>query len=140
MSDRDLVPLKNEMELVQTYLEMEQIRFGARLTVDIDMEKDAENVPIPAFVIQTFIENCIKHGIAKIVGKGMISIEAYLEDDFLICQVYDNGPGISPERIRKGTGLNNVIARLENIYKSANVIQFENTGDGTRVILRIPLN
>jgi signal transduction histidine kinase len=140
MSDRDLVPLKNEMELVQTYLEMEQIRFGARLTVDIDMEKDAENVPIPAFAIQTLIENCIKHGIAKIVGKGMISIEAYLEDDFLICQVYDNGPGISPERIRKGTGLNNVIARLENIYKSANVIQFENTGDGTRVILKIPLS
>lgn len=139
-SDKNFVPFADEMRLVKTYLQIEQIRFGKRLEANIDIQKEAEDVEIPAFVIQTIIENCIKHGIAKIVNKGLISIKAHLEEDVLLIQIYDNGPGIDQDRIRKGTGLNNIITRIENIYHNQDSIRFENVGNGTRVTLSIPKN
>lgn len=139
VSDQNFVPLHKEIDLVRTYLEIEQIRFGSRLKVHIEIEDEVKNIEIPAFVLQTLVENCIKHGIAKITTKGEVSIIAYPEDDFLKIEVYDNGVGIIPERVRKGTGLNNIIVRLENIYQSPNIIAFENTGNGTLVSLKIPM-
>jgi signal transduction histidine kinase len=132
------VQLRQELSLVSTYLEVEKIRFGERLLVSIDTEKEALDTYLPALVIQTLIENCIKHGIAKIIGQGVVSIDAYVEDDMTIIEVYDNGPGIDMDRIDKGTGLNNVITRLSHIYQNKNSLYFENTGQGTRAILRIP--
>ena len=139
VSDQNFVPLHKEIELVRTYLEIEQIRFGSRLSVHFEVEDEAKDIEIPAFVLQTLIENCIKHGIAKITGKGEVAISAYIEENFLKMEVYDNGIGISPERVRKGTGLNNIIVRLENIYQTPEVIVFENTGNGTLVSLKIPV-
>lgn len=139
VAGQNLVPLAKEIELVSAYLEIEKIRFGKRLVVDIEVEEEAEQVEIPAFVIQTLIENCIKHGIAKIVEKGEVSISAYIENDYLICEVFDNGPGIQEERIKKGTGLNNVITRMENIYGATDTIVFKNVGKGTLVTIRVPV-
>lgn len=139
-SHQNFVPFSGEMKLVRTYLDIEQIRFGERLKIEISIEKEAEEVEIPAFVIQTIIENCIKHGIAKIVAKGIIRIDASVEKDLLWVRVYDNGPGIDPERIRKGTGLNNIITRMENLYHSPDTLTFENTGEGTLVTLRVPVS
>lgn len=139
VSDQNFVPLYKEIDLVRTYLEIEQIRFGSRLAVHIEVEDEVKDIEIPAFVLQTLVENCIKHGIAKITTKGEVSIIAYPEDDFLKIEVYDNGVGIVPERVRKGTGLNNIIVRLENIYELPDVIVFENTGNGTLVSLKIPM-
>ncbi len=139
-SSQNLVSLENELQLVSTYLEIEKIRFGSRLTVEIEMEPAVKDVELPAFVIQTLVENCIKHGIAKIIGRGVVSIDAYLEEDFMVCEVYDNGPGIDADRINKGTGLNNIITRLERMYDSKDLLVFENTGNGTRVRLQIPVH
>lgn len=138
-SSQNFVPFSAEMQLVRTYLEIEQIRFGKRLAVSIDIDEEVEIIEIPAFVVQTIIENCIKHGIAKIVEKGIISISAYKEDNLFKVEIYDNGPGIIAGRERKGTGLNNIIVRMESIYHISDVITFENTGNGTLVTLRIPL-
>ena len=138
-SNQNLVSLENELELVSTYLEIEKIRFGSRLVVEIEMEPEVKEVQLPAFVIQTLVENCIKHGIAKIIGRGVVSIDAYLEEGYMVCEVYDNGPGIDADRISKGTGLNNIITRLERIYDTKNLLVFENTGNGTRVRLQIPV-
>jgi signal transduction histidine kinase len=138
-SSQNFVPFSAEMQLVKTYLEIEQIRFGKRLEVSIDVEEAVESIEIPAFVVQTIIENCIKHGIAKIVEKGIISIAAYKEEGQFIVEIHDNGPGIVEGRERKGTGLNNIIVRMESIYHQPNVIVFENTGKGTLVTLQIPI-
>lgn len=138
-SDQNFVPFSAELKLVQTYLEIEQIRFGERLEVMLEVEEAALEVEIPAFVVQTIVENCIKHGIAKIVGRGVVHISAMVQDGLLKIDVYDNGPGIQQGRERQGTGLKNIIVRLENIYAQPDVIRFVNTGEGTVVSLRIPL-
>ena len=140
VSDQNFVSLAEEVRLVSTYLDIEKIRFGERLSIDIELDQSVRDVQVPAFVIQTLIENCIKHGVAKKVGKGIVRINAIAKDNMLVCQVYDNGPGIDPERVTKGTGLNNILARLENIYQIKNLLYFENTGNGTLVTLKIPLD
>jgi two-component system sensor histidine kinase YesM len=99
-----------------------------------------EKVEIPAFAIQTFVENCIKHGIAKMIGKGFVKIDVAQEEGFAVCSVEDNGVGIDLSRIHSSTGLNNVITRLEQIYKTKNLLYFENTGSGTLVTMKIPLH
>jgi signal transduction histidine kinase len=139
VSSQNFVPLSNEIQLVTTYLEIEKIRFGERLEVSIEVEPDTRDILMPAFILQTLTENCIKHGIAKILGKGRVSIATFQEKGFLICEVIDNGPGIDLSRIYKSTGLSNSIARLENMYGMKNLLYFENTGSGTYVRLRIPL-
>lgn len=138
-SSENFVPLSEEINLITTYLELEKIRFAERLDVHIEVEPGTKDVPIPAFILQTLVENCIKHGIAKILHKGLVSVEAFREDAFLVCEVVDNGPGIDLSRIHQSTGLSNSIARLENIYDLKNLLYFENTGEGTYVRLKIPL-
>lgn len=138
-SSQNFVPLSEEIGLISTYLDLEKIRFGDRLTTEISISPEIKETPIPAVILQTLVENCIKHGIAKILHKGLVTIEVRREGDFLVCDVYDNGPGIDLSRIYKSTGLSNSIARLENLYDQKNLLQFENTGDGTLAQMRIPL-
>ncbi|WNJ16265.1 histidine kinase [Pontibacter sp. G13] len=138
-SSENFVALGDEMSLITTYLELEKIRFGERLDTHIEVAPDVRDISIPAFILQTLVENCIKHGIAKILHKGLVSVVAFREEGFLVCEVVDNGPGIDLSRIFKSTGLSNSIARLENIYERKNLLHFENTGDGTYVRLKIPL-
>ena len=138
-SNQNFVPLSEEMRLITTYLDLEKIRFGDRLNTEISVDPEIKDTPIPAFILQTLVENCIKHGIAKILHKGQVSIEARKEGNFLVCDVYDNGPGIDLTRIFKSTGLSNSIARMENLFDQKNLLQFENTGDGTLVKMKVPL-
>ena len=138
-SSRNFVTLREEMSLVRTYLEIEQIRFGERLELKYELPEKMLEVELPAFVVQTIVENAIKHGIAKIMGKGKVLIEAYEKDGFMECAIEDNGPGIDHSKITSSTGLNNITTRLEQIYETKNLLYFENTGNGTRVTIKIPL-
>lgn len=138
-SSRNLVTLREEMDLVRTYLEIEQIRFGERLELHFRLDPKMMDVELPAFVIQTIIENSIKHGIGKIMGKGIVSIDAHEKDGFMECNIEDNGPGIDHSKITSSTGLNNITTRLQQIYQTKNLLYFENTGNGTRVTIKIPL-
>ncbi len=138
-SSQNFVPLSEEMRLIETYLDLEKIRFGDRLETHVSVAPGTREVQIPAFILQTLVENCIKHGIAKILHKGVVSIDIRREGDWLISDVFDNGPGIDLSRIYKSTGLSNSIARLENLYDQKNLLQFQNTGDGTLVTMRIPI-
>ncbi|MEM7657819.1 MAG: hypothetical protein AAF399_16965, partial [Bacteroidota bacterium] len=125
--------------LITTYLDLEKIRFGDRLMMKIDISPDVKEVPIPAFILSTLVENTIKHGIAKILHPGIVSVKGFREGDFLVCEVVDNGPGIDLSRIYKSHGLSSSISRLENIYDLKNLLYFENTGEGTYVRMKIPL-
>jgi two-component system sensor histidine kinase YesM len=86
------------------------------------------------------VENCIKHGIAKVLHPGWVHITVQHQNQHIQVVVEDNGAGISTDRIEKGTGLRNVIARLNNLYHESNLIVFENTGHGTRVTLTLPVH
>lgn len=138
-SNQNLVPMRSELSLVKTYLEIEKLRFGDRMEVRYEVESLMEEVMVPAFVVQTLIENCVKHGIGKIIGKGLILIEVWEEDGYMVCEIFDNGPGIDLSRVNASTGLNNILTRLEQIYQMKNLLYFENTGRGTRVTLKIPI-
>lgn len=138
-SDRAFVKLKEELSLIRTYLDIEKLRFGARLTVHYEIEREMEDVELPALVLQTIVENCIKHGIAKIIDPGVIRIAARPEAENMILEIEDNGPGIDLSRIHSSTGLNNIITRFEQIYQIKNLLYFENTGQGTLVKIKIPL-
>ena len=139
-SSKNLVPIRNEIKLVSTYLELEKIRFGERLTFHIDVKPEVMDHLVPAFVLQTLVENCIKHGIAKVLHPGIVSIKAFEEDGYMKVHVRDNGPGIDHSRIFKSTGLSNTIRRFENIYGLKNLLEFINTGEGTLVQVKVPLN
>jgi len=139
-SARNFVTLGEELSLVTTYLDIEKMRFGERLRVVYEIEKSMREVTLPALIVQTIVENCIKHGIARIIEKGVISIEAYEEDGFMVCRIEDNGPGIDLTKIKTSTGLTNSLTRLDEIYQIKNLLYFENTGNGTLVELKIPLN
>lgn len=138
-SSEQFARLKDEIELVKHYLRIEQLRFGKRLTVEWDITENCMDVQVPSLIIQTIVENCIKHGISKLTHAGKIVIRSRLEENYMECSIYDNGPGIQLDRIEKGTGLKNSISRLQHIYHTKEVISFENSGDGTLVTLRIPL-
>ncbi len=137
-SKEQYIPLKNEMRMIKSYLNIEQIRFGDRLEVNIDIAPETEKLLVPGLVIQTVVENAIKHGIARITGKGKVSIKTYLKDDFLRVEVEDNGPGIDLRKIHRSTGLNNLIKRLSVIFNRSDLVEFQNTGKGTRVIIKFP--
>lgn len=138
-SSKNLVPLENEVKFVSTYLGLEKIRFGERLSVRINVNPAVKEVQIPAFVLQTLIENSIKHGIAKVMHPGLITIDAFAEGKYMVVEVYDNGPGIDTSKIFRSTGLSNTFKRFENIYEDKNLLYFKNTGDGTLVRFKVPL-
>lgn len=138
-SSDDFASIGSEISLIRNYLAIEKLRFGDRLKTDISIDEAVEEEKLPSLVLQTIVENCIKHGIAKIIGPGVVRISAGKtpEGDTRI-EIYDNGPGIDLSRIRASTGLSNVLTRMERIYDRSDLISFENTGDGTRVTLHLP--
>jgi signal transduction histidine kinase len=137
-SDRAMLPLREELSLIRTYLEIEQIRFGKRLGLRFDLDDTLLDLEIPAFVLQTIVENCIKHGIARITGEGWVDIQLKKSGPYAICEISDNGPGIDLSRIKSSTGLNNIITRMAKIYGREDLLLFENTTPGTKVTIKIP--
>jgi len=137
-SDKATVTLKDELSLVRTYLDIEKIRFGERLQLQLDIDESLLEVSLPAFVVQTVVENCIKHGIAKIIGKGIVSIKVSLKGHLDCCEIEDNGPGIDQKRIFASTGLSNTHTRMSQIYGRDDLLVFENTGNGTKVTILLP--
>jgi len=136
------VSLRQEVEFLQSYLEIEQTRFQDRLTVRIDVEPSAWEARVPNLLLQPLVENAIRHGIAPMAAPGLIEIQARRERDTLRLQVRDNGPGIRKEELgslMKGVGLTNTRARLEQLYGFAHRFELRNApGGGLLVIIGIP--
>jgi len=112
--------LADELRLVESYLEIQRIRFADRLSVQVDVAPGAESVRIPTMVLQPLVENAITHGVASDAGPGRIAIHARRDGNALHLTVDDSGPGFgsSPHR-GGGVGLSSVRARLELLYGDA---------------------
>jgi two-component system LytT family sensor kinase len=91
-------------------------------------------------LLQTIVENCIKHGIAKVVEPGYVKILVEKKEPFLRIYVEDSGVGIDLSRIHKGTGLRNSLQRMRDIYNQDDLLRFERLAKGTRVVLDLPLS
>jgi signal transduction histidine kinase len=139
-SNENFVTINNEMSLVKSYLDIEQLRFGEQLEVFITIQPEAQNIELPAFCIQTLVENCIKHGLSNVLYIGQVKIDIFIQHDELVCKVYDNGIGIDLNRKNKGTGVNNIESRLKKLYHREDLLLFEKLEQGTLVTLRVPIS
>ncbi|MEI6946801.1 histidine kinase [Paraflavisolibacter sp. H34] len=101
----DLVSITDEMKLLHDYLQMEQLRFGFRYTIEVDEAMDVTNTELPAMLLQPFAENAVKHGVARLKEGGLIEIRLRQQHHNLVASVRDNGPGFLVERPSEGRGL-----------------------------------
>lgn len=118
--------IKDEIEMVKTYLEIEKIRFGDRLQFTVEVDKDLENKEIPLFLVQPLIENAVKHGISKNVSEGKIILKIKKKEGDISISVSDNGPSF-PEGLVSGHGLQTVYDLLRLSYKDKASLNWTNT-------------
>ncbi|HZJ31699.1 MAG TPA: sensor histidine kinase [Vicinamibacterales bacterium] len=135
------VSLKEELDVLGKYVEIERTRFGNRLTVEMRVQPETLDVQVPSLVLQPLVENAIRHGIAPNAGPGWIAVYAQRDNDDLVLQVLDNGDGLPPDRLmamNRGVGLDNTRARLEHLYRDRFEFTFSNLERGFCVTIRIP--
>jgi two-component system, LytTR family, sensor kinase len=138
------VALRDELEILDRYLEIENVRFGDRLTVEREIDPATIDAEVPSLLLQPLVENAIHHGISRQPGPGVVRIETEaLPGDWIELRVLDTGPGIdaAPSRNGKGVGLANTRARLEELYGSSrHAVTLTNRPDGgAQVVVRLPL-
>jgi two-component system, LytTR family, sensor kinase len=141
-SEQQLVTLKEETEFLRCYLDIEQVRFGDRLTVVFELEPQTLSAQVPHLILQPVVENAIQHAIAPRATRGHINIEAKRLNSLLRVAISDNGPGISSNATslgKKGVGLTNVRTRLQQFYGLDFRFELMNVGDGgLTVVIEIP--
>ena len=113
--DRDVISLERELDFVARYLDVERIRFGDRLRVQVNTGQDVLSGTVPSFAVQTLVENAVRHGAAKNAGATDLIIEAAMKDHALHVRVTDTGAGYHPEDT-SGTGLRRLRERLRALY------------------------
>ena len=136
---KPVVRLSEELRLVTDYLEIERTRFGGRLRFTIDAPAELGAVEIPAYSLQTLVENSMKHAVAPRRDGGAVSIRVRREDDALVAEVSDDGPGFSGEALRVGHGLDMLEQRLEALYGAAASIEIATPKKGACVRFRLPM-
>ena len=135
--------LGEELEVLQTYLEIESIRFGDRLTVDFECPVELVDMPVPNFILQPLVENAIKHAVAPSSKPVIIRVAARREGDDMVLSVSDNGGGpVSGEGRTGGTGvgLANTRRRLEVEYAGKARLETMAHDQGFLAIIRLPLD
>jgi LytS/YehU family sensor histidine kinase len=136
--DTMLIPLKEEIALINDYLELEKIRFEKRLETSIDVDQQLLQTPIPPLSIQALVENAIKHGISRRKDGGKILILIREEDGFLKTNV--SNPGKLDSDNKGGLGLSNLRERLDLQFGGKASFELSETGDDTvSATIKIPL-
>ena len=141
-SHRPQVALAEEVEYLQRYLDIQQVRFGERLRVSVDIPTDLLAAQVPSLLLQPLVENAIKHGIATRVKGGIIRVTAARADGSLSLSVYNDGPAFADDWQTRGggVGLANLRMRLQILYGSASDLQMKRAGtDGVEVVVTLPL-
>ncbi|MGE3277052.1 MAG: sensor histidine kinase [Vicinamibacterales bacterium] len=137
------VPLKDELDFLSKYLEIEQTRFRDRLSVVFDVQPDTLDGLVPNLLLQPLVENSIKHGIGPRPTPGQIVIRARRAGTLLELEVTDNGVGLSAARLsdfNQGVGLANTRSRLQHLYGAEHRFTLRQpAGGGLSVLIAIPL-
>jgi two-component system LytT family sensor kinase len=137
------VTLREELDSIDEYLDIEVVRFGPQLKVDKQIAPPTLDVIVPSMLLQPLIENSIKHGLARKVGGGRITIRTLARDGHTLIEVVDDGLGMSEERLEhalgEGIGLSNVNERLRTIYGANYQLRLQSVpGQGTCASIEIP--
>jgi two-component system LytT family sensor kinase len=136
----DEVPLAEELDFLDRYVEIQKARFPDWLEVDLEVDPAVESTLVPRFVLQPLVENAIRHGMRLHTSGGRIVVRAQLLDGRLRMEVEDDGPGFPDGgTFREGVGLRSTRARIEYLYASAGRFQVENgPGGGARIRIEFP--
>ena len=142
-SHQHFVTLREELESIDEYLDIEAIRFGPKLRVKKDIGPDTLGVIVPSMILQPLVENSIKHGLSRKVGPGAITIRSRLEGGRAVIEVEDDGMGFMLERLDEpmssGIGLTNVRERLSVVYGTAYQLTLTSEpGRGTSARIEVP--
>ncbi len=141
------VPLVDEVAFTRQYLEIEEVRFGDRLRVEVDVDPAARAALVPPMILQPLVENAVRHAVVPRTRGGAIGIVAARENGYLRLDVHDDGPGPAPGEEgggrestgRPGLGLANTRQRLEELYgKNAELTLGASARGGLAVSLRLP--
>jgi len=134
------VTLAEEIDFIRGYLEIEQMRLGARLQVEWEIAPEALDCKIPGMILQPLIENSIRHGIGPLDGPGKLKISARRDNEFLHLDLRDNGCGLPEDASARaaGIGLSNTEARLRHLYGERQRLDLIND-NGCVVRLRLPV-
>lgn len=149
---KDWITVREELELIESFLEIQQYRFGDKLSYRIDVDKDAYDASIPKMTFLPFVENASIHGVESLKAGGLIKLAITVNDRELMFTLSDNGAGIGEEQIRRfysyvrgdgemgdRVGIQNVIYRLKLYYGDKFDIEFiSKPGKGTTIIIRLP--
>jgi two-component sensor histidine kinase len=141
-SDKEFVTLRDELDIIDSYLEIEKARFGDKLKISRDVPLEILDTSIPSLILQPLVENSIKHGFTE-NGVVRMEITGYMDGNLVRVEIKDEGKGI-PEEIKRGiytngTGLRNVNERLNKIYGDDYGLELkENKPNGTIAVVAIP--
>jgi two-component system, LytTR family, sensor kinase len=145
-SQEHFVTLREELEAIDEYLDIEAVRFGPRLTIEKSIDPTSLDIVLPSMLLQPLVENSIKHGLSGKVGDGRIVIRSTRQNGHAIIDVIDNGVGVGQKHVDRadltegsGIGLQNVNERLRVIYGANYQLQLDSVpGEGTCARIVIP--
>ena len=142
-SQEHFVTLREELEAIDEYLDIESIRFGPRLRIEKSIDPASLEVVVPSMLLQPLVENSIKHGLSPKIGEGRITIRSVRENGHAVIDVIDNGVGVGTAQFERtsggGIGLRNVNERLRVIYGANYQLQLDSVpGQGTCARIIIP--
>jgi len=137
---RQQVPLAEEMEFAQKYLDIQKVRFVDRLQLAVDVPSDLLVAQVPTLILQLMVENAIKHGISKRAQGGLVRISAARTNGTLTLSVYNDGPAIpTTSPVSSGIGLSNMRTRLQGLYGDAFTLNMQNLRpNGVEVSVSVP--
>lgn len=144
--ERELIPLSAEIELVQSYVLLQNLRFSNRFSLEIDVPQALEKLPVPKFILQPLVENCIRHGYRNATGRCPIIVRAAMHSGVVEMLVIDDGTGIDDQAVQPlpepsdGVGLASVAKRLKlHFGDGAELSASSRSEGGTMVRLSIPV-
>ena len=137
----DRVPIKQELSLLECYVDIQRARFGDRLNVNILVEPGATDALVPSLLLQPLVENSIKHGIGARAGAGYIAIVIARTGRRVAIEIQDDGCGFGAAPVKEGIGLGNCRSRLQALYGEGNYrLTIANRhGGGAMVRVELPL-
>jgi len=141
-SHRSQVTLGEEVEYLQRYIDIQKVRFGERLQVNVDIQAELLRAQVPNLLLQPLVENAIKHGIAKRIGGGNVRIAGARHDSHLCLTVYNDGPSGPADwpATHTGVGLENLRTRLQILHGKESGLQLRRAAPGgVEVVVTLPL-
>lgn len=138
-SDEKLVPLGREIRLLRDYMELQETRYGDRITMEIHEDPALDGIPVPKFILQPLVENSILHGLRARNAGGQIRVRTYRGRRGMTVMVSDNGCGFNPRQTGPGghrsVGLDNIRERMELSGGRLDVFSRPGLGTAVRIII-----